>query len=90
MNRTEPMQQELHDEGGSNDVCEPTVLCSRERQRSYTKLPDAPETLHLGRIHQHRNDFLLVRFEGNEAVHRITQNQWAFPFRAGASMASEF
>ena len=38
------------------------------------ELPHAPQALHLGRVHEPLDDVLLVRLEGDEAVHRVAQD----------------
>jgi hypothetical protein len=74
---TKALQQELHDECGSDRMGKPRMLRAGERQGCHAQLAYTPKALHFGRVHETRNDFLFLRLKGNETVNRIAKNHRA-------------
>ena len=67
-----------HDMGRSQRVREPGMIRPRIGKRSEAELTNAPKPLKLGGVQEFFHNLLFGRFEGNQAMHRVTKYHWRF------------
>ena len=70
----EAREEQLHHVRRADRVREARVLGAGKRERRDAELPDAAEALHLRRVHEARDDALLVGLERDEAVHGVAED----------------